>query len=538
MTDKEKELFLNALESLGYRGFDGKRYHTEDTSYPSPDKILRVLLAQDYPDEIPAEIKYKLVTIKAEKKYQALYPILRELQVEVAGAKPPESQTTGEDFLELYSRVTPYFDVGAKSASIVDCIHLIDETNEMLVTEITAKAYLLVKGLKPEQIAANPKYHLMFVYEFKNTGFIYKKEYAGQLLTCINLCPRPYWLKLVVVPGIDSSINRFLNHLFPGEKSREFVLDWLYWAITDRADTVLVLTGKKGIGKDIFLNLVAALIGPEQVEKLTQAFFEDKFTGSMYQKRLLHADEISLVTTEAKNKLKRILNPLVSIENKGQDAKTRVNSASLAITCNDTDLLGVEPDDRRYSIPEITDIPLKQAMDEADIKDLAEGLLHLQGEYKDIVARFGHFILNRTPKYSRTDPYKEEYFYKITLDSLSNWKKEIFDYLVINYKGDGEPFKLSLAVRSGLKGVQRKAVTSFLESFHFMNKYKMGTAVYSDDDKTKDVYIEPNMKFVNYVRTLDLEKLGIKKVKAGTTRKKTIEAQTYQDDEPSAEDLL
>jgi hypothetical protein len=512
MSEKEKELFLNALESLGYRGFDGKRYHTEGTSYPSPEKLLKALLAQEYPDSIPSDIKFKLATIRMDKKYSLLYPLLKEVAA-VSDKKAPESSTTGQDFSELYSKVTPYYDVGSRASSLVDAIYMIDEKNEQILTEIHPRSYLLSMGLRPEDIAANPKYHIRFVYEFKNTDFMYKAEYAGQMLTCINLCPRPYWLKMDVSPEIHPKIDRFLKHLFPLTKAREFVLDWLYWAITDRADTALVLTGKRGIGKDIFLSLVSALIGPEQVEKVTQAFFEDKFTGNMYQKRLLHADEVSLITLEAKNKLKRILNPLVSIEGKGQDAKTKVNSASLAITCNDTDLLGIEPDDRRYSVVEITETPLREAMSEEEMDDIAKGFLHLRGDYKDIVARFGHYIINRTPKYSRTMPYKEEYFYKITLDSLSNWKREIFDYLVIGYKGDGDPFKLSAAVRSGLKGVQRKSVTNFLESFYFMNKYKLGTAVYSEDDKTKDVFIQPNMKFVEYVRTLDLEKLGIKKTK-------------------------
>lgn len=514
MTDAEKEQLLDALESLGYRGFDGKRYHTEDISYPSPEKILKALLNQEYPDSIPGDIKYKLATIRAEKRYSSLYPLLKEVEADTGEAKVPDTPTNGEDYLKLYSKITPYLDVGSKASSLADAIVLIDEENKKIVTDITARAYLMAMGLKPEQIASNIKYHLRFVYDFRKPQFRFQEEYEGRILTCINLCPIPYWVNMDVKPAIHPKIDRFLKHLFPDPKALDFVLDWTHWTVTDRADTALILTGKRGIGKDIFVSLVSALIGPEQVEKVTQAFFDDKFTGQMYQKRLLHADEISLVSPEAKNKFKRMLNPLVSVEGKGQDAKTRVNSASLIITSNDIANLGIETDERRSSIPEITEVPLIEVMpDYEERRDLAEGFLNLHGEYREMIASFGHYILNRTPKYSRTTPYREEYFYKITLESISNWKREIFDYMVLKYKGNGEPFKLSAAIRSGMKGVQRKAVTNFLESFYFMSKYKLGTAVYSEDDKAREILIEPNMRFIEYVRTLDLSKLGIKLAK-------------------------
>jgi hypothetical protein len=318
-----------------------------------------------------------------------------------------------------------------------------------------------------------------------------------------------------VKPGIPDEFKKVIWHLFPEEKAREFVFDWVYHMLTDRADTALVLAGKMGTGKGVFASILYALIGHDQVEVVGQSFLNKEFNSAMFEKRLVAIDEVNFEEPEAKDNIKRLMNAKISIERKGQDSFTTENTSSFLVMSNNMSM-GYEPDDRRFSTPEITEVPLIETMPQAEIEIMQDALKRLDDEgWRTKVAMFGHFILSRTPKYARTTPYKEEYFYRITIESLSNWKKEIFDYFATGkYKGSGEPVKLtSILKNSGTKGVQRKSLTAFLESFKFMNKYKIASPVYSDDDKIKDILIEPNMKFLEFIKTVDLTKFGIKMAK-------------------------
>jgi hypothetical protein len=216
----------------------------------------------------------------------------------------------------------------------------------------------------------------------------------------------------------------FMQHLVPQKECREYVYDWLHYALTDRNETYLVLNGAKGIGKNLFSELLCKpLMGSENQKIAQPSALTSDFNALLAESRMIVFDEFKVDTPEKINKLKRYVNEEQMIERKGYDvSQTTKTYNSFIISNNDMSDMKISWDDRRFSVIDLTKTKLRDVWDDAKIKKLTE-LFNDEEEMRNI----GYWLMYRIPKYSKFDAWKGEHFYALCYSSFAEWQKVIID---------------------------------------------------------------------------------------------------------------
>lgn len=162
------------------------------------------------------------------------------------------------------------------------------------------------------------------------------------------------WDKIEDVP-LPDCYPKFFEHLFPDPFQRARVYAFSSFAETCRVNFALVLFGAKGAGKSTFIELLKNLYDRDLVVLLSDGYFDNKFTGEIEHKKLAIGEEITCRGLKAKSKLKSTMNDWITIERKGENPRSGVRShCNFIFTTNEGYSLEVEPDDRRFYIPDIT----------------------------------------------------------------------------------------------------------------------------------------------------------------------------------------
>ena len=254
---------------------------------------------------------------------------------------------------------------------------------------------------------------------------------AGGEIMEFNSYKPPEWRKKVAPDTMDcpESIEKFLSHLFPDDDVREFVINWLHVALVERNQTYLVLNGAKGTGKGIFSLLASMLVGKTNFNQAPGSLLSDNsdFNKAIKDKRLIVFDEAKISKKEH-TKLKKYANRDQNIEAKGVDADiTTETFNSFIINNNDDSDMYLEHDDRRFSVVELTDIPMLEVYAQEEIDDLIEQL----EEDEQFAYDFGYYIYlhGKSANYTATSTWKKERFTTLVLHSLSDWKRYLLEYI-------------------------------------------------------------------------------------------------------------
>jgi len=256
-------------------------------------------------------------------------------------------------------------------------------------------------------------------------------EIGDTQIKVINKYKKPTWLVSMPwgQPGeageLPEEIQKFLGHLFTKQQDLDYVLDWIYYAITSRMEVALVLNGAKGVGKGIFGTLLQQLVGPDNHKKARINMLDTNFNSDFRYNQIMEFDEIKITPTRV-NHLKLYFNEDLSIEVKGVDGDQKIkNHNSFYISANGAGDLYLESDDRRFSVIKVTDEPLLEIMGDGEVNKLIRDLTDMGGE---MISKIGKYILNRPPKlnYGRIKAYKTERFYELVENSLSGWQKYLF----------------------------------------------------------------------------------------------------------------
>lgn len=232
----------------------------------------------------------------------------------------------------------------------------------------------------------------------------------------------PEWRTLDVEPELPEEIDRLMAHLFPKDECREFVYTWIYHSLTSRAGTYLYLCGGQGSGKNSLANIVAALHGAGNTSNPKQDGIHGRFNQFLKNRSFVFFDEYNCRTRQDKDTLKRIINERVQIEAKNKDHEDIDIHASYFIANNSLEALGLEPTDRRFSVPDVTHAAILPALGANFVSDLMVKL-------KDhaYVARLGRWILAnfREPKWGPEVPYQRSRFEEIVLATARSGIAEI-----------------------------------------------------------------------------------------------------------------
>lgn len=205
---------------------------------------------------------------------------------------------------------------------------------------------------KEELLALKAKSQLVrFIYD---PALPYGFNDTGEDIKAFNKFKTIEWDKIEDVP-LPPCYPKFFEHLFPDPFQRADVYAYSSFAETCRINFALVLFGAKGAGKSTFIEILKNLYSPDLVVLLSDGYFDNKFTGEIEHMKLAIGEEITCRGLKAKSKLKSTMNDHITIERKGENPRSGIKSyCNFIFTTNEGYSLEVEPDDRRFYVPDIT----------------------------------------------------------------------------------------------------------------------------------------------------------------------------------------
>ena len=344
---------------------------------------------------------------------------------------------------------------------------LYDSKNDA-VTDLDYKAYKQSEGpqvkIVKARIVFNP--YSPKVLDFRSDDY-------GRPCNFLNTYKKPLW-QLSSDIGVEEGKKYkpsplffdFMNHLFIDPKCREFVFDWLHYALTDRCETYLVLNGAKGIGKNVFSELLCKPLMGDANHKVAQpSALTSDFNALLADSRMIVFDEFKIDSPEKVNKLKRYINEAQTIERKGIDASTTVKTYnSFIISNNDQSDMRISWDDRRFSVMDLTTVKLRDAWSEEKIDEL----LALFEDLEEMRA-IGYWLMYRDPHHTKFDDWKGPHFYALCYASFNEWQKVIIDLATSKTRAEVTVSDFKKEYR---KRTDNSRIPSFVKVRDFVTNYR------------------------------------------------------------------
>lgn len=442
---KLSEYFVN----YGYSGFSDGKFKVGGSKLSSVEKAIKQMgfpwdlnsdpelkgIVSDFyiPDTRPLllrKIDKLLKSIVFEKEHKG--PTLKK--------GDPVSEAISDTMVsmeELCKNCIIIFDISKKSPRQDENLFAVDTIRKRIITEISVDSIILFRGEKKADYLDRSKSLVFGSVAFSpyTKNFEIPCTIDGVSFTAFNSYDPPPWRLLDNPPKgeLTGFIKTLLYHLFPFEKDREFVLDWMKHCIFSRNQTTLVLAGQKGIGKNLLIEwLLAQLVGTRYLKKATQATLTQKFNPEFIDSKVVLFDEVVTQDIISKSALKRLSNPTITIESKGKDSKTVDNTASMAVLTNDTGKLGLLANDRRMSCPRMTNIPLKKIIPDEVTGNFRKALDDKEEWALEEFAKFGYFIIERKTTYKEEEPFRGDYFYELCDLALPVWFSTVLGTLAMS----------------------------------------------------------------------------------------------------------
>jgi len=414
---------LNPMKPRGKRGFIlGDRHYYESTAYKALDRETLLKEFNINPEFLCLDRKeqHSIFTDIVED-------IIREKEKEERNKFSLKKKGLPEWPEELWTRLFPVQDIETGKS------FLFDESN----SEISFICYEAFKSCAPPELRKNrpilPCLSLYNPLTLDKSWVRPLKEHTGKYnddypTLFVNRHVAPEWRFTIIegVPKCPELIEKFLDHLFPNKQCKRYLLNWIRNSILEeRNGTYLVLNAAKGVGKNLFVDIIKELVGERNFSKVNRGFFDSQFNSLLEDKRLILIDEQAINTPERIDRVKDYINPEQNIEKKGVDANSVTITYNSFIICNNRETdIKLDHDDRRFSVMEMTNVPLKKVFSLEDIVALDK-----IKEYPDMIAEFGHWILKecKAPEYDIETPWKGERFSHLVEVSLWEWQKFILD---------------------------------------------------------------------------------------------------------------
>lgn len=285
---------------------------------------------------------------------------------------------------------------------------------------VTDYDYYSVEGaLKSAEIDKDEIYrfmtrslHVREVYDPQRPTSLEKVDGEANVYE-LNRHVTPTWRLTKAEPALPVEIDALMRHLFPGETCREFVYTWIYHSLTSRAGTYLYLAGGQGAGKGTLAYLLASLHGAANVSTPKQDAMFGRFNHYLKFKRFIFIDEFNCRNRRDKDTLKLIINDRIQVEGKGRDHEDIDIHASYLLANNSLEAIGLDPIDRRFSVPNTTWDSLIPVFGRPWVEDF-NAKVKLDFAW---LQSFGWWVLEnyKNPKWGREEPYQPERFDEIVL---------------------------------------------------------------------------------------------------------------------------
>ncbi len=443
-TSEDLELLYKTAKSLGYKNFRNGRFATQSAGSSANFDTLAKKLGLEHV-LLSLDNKGPYIAFKANLSEVRQYFVDREKEIrdskEAEGgglfydsSKKLMAALKTHTLYKTYKDMGDY-DEGHRKSLGFSVIAFNPETQALVAPDIRVDAYLAVRDIKRADVPLNPDIrHVWPVFNpfTAELHFPITLEDVGEI-DALNLAIPPNWLKKLkptTKPEFSGFIHRLIHHLFPDEEDRERVLDWCHYAVTRRNGTMLCLVGARGSGKTTFVLILAKLVGNRYFTIAPESVLTDKFNSVFKNKRLVAFEEVAIVDNSSINKVKAWCNHIISIEEKGVDHALAENYSSMVLLINNRMELKIAPQERRFSVPRVTDDDLKEEFSQEELTQFNEGLNHEEEWMMDEIGKFGLFLQQRVPKYSNEVPIKNEAFFEQAEMSLTEWQRGLRDYIL------------------------------------------------------------------------------------------------------------
>jgi hypothetical protein len=510
---EQKTALKSIFQDAGFLYSDAGKFHlTANRKVNSINTFLKTINAPMCFDPHPSLLS--LAYLYTQKKFP--FPEFDKVVKEFSDEHKPEKlilnkvETSVEDEAQAEDP-TDYIRTLVPTVNILkgskDRLVLLDPHKENRpVFDIDPEIFMAMTERKMETMITDPDVKKVMTcfdpYTLKSL-FI-RESKTGSITTWhVNYYVAPRWRFLDAPPKLEGFIKTLIDHLFPNEDEKEFVLDWLHYAIVNRNDTVLCLIGARGTGKGILLkDIMGVLIGEDYREIVNQEILTDKFNAAFKNRRYIFFDEVNVSGDRELNKFKAFCNTTIALEEKGQDSETIDNFTSLGLSSNDKKDFRAEPQERRFSVPEITERALLDLMTEDEVESFCKRIIE-PGNLE--IASFGNFLIQRKPKNSSRKPLKGKYFFNLCKLSMPEWKTYIIEYL-INEGEIGVSVLNSTLVKKFKKihgehspfATKRGSIETFLLDYYHDGICRIGKVVDSwDTHRARDTFaILPDEEFM------------------------------------------
>jgi hypothetical protein len=157
-------------------------------------------------------------------------------------------------------------------------------------------------------------------------------------------------------PGdVDPWLELLANNVMD-DGLRQWIINWCAYPVQHlgaKMNTMLLMFGPSGTGKDLFLTPVKAMYGGNAVEVDSDAL-KSSFTSFYAQRQLVHANELVRCKGEEdaiNQRVKALVtSPKLKVNRKGQPEYEIDNHVNVAITSNYWDCIKLDQDDRRACV--------------------------------------------------------------------------------------------------------------------------------------------------------------------------------------------
>jgi len=220
-------------------------------------------------------------------------------------------------------------------------------------------------------------------------------------------------------------INLLLDNLFVLQERKEYFINWLSTALNtlQKNGTAIVLRGVQGAGKNVlYEQIIEYAIGKNYCLTIGNDDLKSNFNASLENKLFVLANEIKGDFRDGNasyEKLKQyITDEEMRVEQKGVDSRKIINYFNMLIFSNNQTPLQIQGSDRRYTIYETNNVPLKTRVEQDFKIDMTNFIKVLKVEREEFVKDLllYNFDLNKARTCENTE--EKERIYRASMTKI------------------------------------------------------------------------------------------------------------------------
>lgn len=305
-----------------------------------------------------------------------------------------------------------------------------------LTDEITSKLFLIfklqLKQLKQTEGCVLP---LPFIYNpLIPSGITEERKF--------NIYQYPLWRRelktnpqepLKEIPPIYFD---FLMHLVKEKQdSYSYILDWISNTLSGDYTPYLLAVSGKGSGKGLLGSILSKLHGDDNTCTSGQRIISSTFNSQTLNKTLICLHEIKVNSEKEENNLKLLLEDVREIEGKGVNSYSVKSYSKTYITSNSLDIIKITKDERRFSIPYITN---QNIVFNTVLMDKYNGIKNFIIELlsDENIRALGIWLLNHKIERNMVLPFYSNKKQEILEATMKDWEIALLEKIIPRYRDE------------------------------------------------------------------------------------------------------